>query len=271
MTDRYAVVGNPISHSRSPQIHTWFAEQTGEDIDYRAELLEPGRFAAGVDALRAAGVCGLNITVPFKEDAYRYAERLSERAEHAGAVNTLIFGPQACRGDNTDGVGLIRDLANLRLTLRDRRLLLLGAGGAARGVLRPLLAERPATFTIANRTAGKAQTLAASLGLEHVDGCGLDELSGCRFDVIINATAAGLNDQAPPLPDGIVAADGWCYDMMYGAGPTAFVRWAEAQGGCAADGLGMLVEQAAESFYCWRGVRPQTDAVIARLRDSLSG
>lgn len=269
MTDRYAVVGNPIGHSRSPQIHAWFAEQTVQDIDYRAELLEPGRFAVGVDALRADGVCGLNVTVPFKEDAYRYAERLSQRAEHAGAVNTLIFGQQGCRGDNTDGVGLVRDLANLRLSLRDRRLLLLGAGGAARGVLRPLLAERPAAFTIANRTAAKAQALAASL--DGVEGCGLDELSGRRFDAIINATAAGLNDQAPPLPDGIVAADGWCYDMMYGAGPTAFVRWAEAQGGCAADGLGMLVEQAAESFYCWRGVRPQTAAVIARLRDSLSG
>jgi shikimate dehydrogenase len=268
--DQYAVLGNPIHHSKSPRIHALFAAQTGQFLEYRAILVEPGGFAAAVDAFRATGGRGLNITVPCKQDAWVYADVLSARAERAGAVNTLVFRDNGeAFGENTDGIGLVRDLThNHGLALAGKRILLLGAGGAARGVVQPLLAAAPASLVIANRTPDKAAELALLFSdLSPVAGCSFPELAGRRFDLIINATAAGLKDQVPPLPADVVAPGGWCYDMMYGDEPTAFVRWAQAQGAeQAVDGLGMLVEQAAEAFLLWRGVRPETKAVLAQLR-----
>ncbi len=267
--DRYAVMGNPIAHSLSPRIHTLFATQTGQHLEYRALLVEPGQFATAARAFQGAGGRGLNVTVPFKQDAWVFADLLSARAERAGAVNTLLFEAGGVRGDNTDGPGLVRDLCgNHGYSLAGRRILLLGAGGAARGILQPLLAEQPAQLVIANRTAGKALELALRFSdLGPVSGCGFAELAGRRFDLILNATAAGLNDVAPPVPDGLLAAEGWCYDLMYGREPTAFVRWGHEQGAARSlDGLGMLVEQAAESFHLWRGVWPETQPVIAALR-----
>jgi len=268
--DRYAVMGNPIAHSKSPQIHSLFAAQTGQALEYHAILVEPGRFAAAVDAFKTTGGKGLNVTVPFKQDAWVYADTLSARAERASAVNTLRFEAGGeCFGDNTDGVGLVRDLTvNHGATLAGSHVLLLGAGGAARGVLQPLLAAQPASLTIANRTPAKAAELALQFGdLGRLMGCGLADLGAERFDLIINATAAGLAAAVPPLPEAILAAGGWCYDLMYGDEPTPFLRWGLEHGAARTlDGLGMLVEQAAESFYCWRGVRPETQPVITALR-----
>lgn len=267
--DQYAVMGHPIAHSLSPRIHTLFAAQAGQHLEYRAILVERGGFAAAARAFRAAGGKGLNVTVPFKQDAWVFADVLSARAERAGAVNTLCFEPGGVHGDNTDGPGLVRDLkVNHVCALAGRRILLLGAGGAARGVLQPLLAEQPVQLVIANRTAGKSAELALRFGdLGPVSGCGFADLVGRSFDLIINATAAGLNDAAPSLPAGVLVADGWCYDLMYGHEPTAFVRWGREQGAARSlDGLGMLVEQAAEAFHRWRGIWPETKPVIAALR-----
>ncbi len=269
LPDHYAVMGNPIAHSKSPRIHALFAAQTGQNLEYRAVLVEPDGFAAAARAFREAGGKGLNVTVPFKQDAWVFADLLSARAERAGAVNTLIFEPAGVRGDNTDGPGLVRDLTvNHGGPLEEKRILLLGAGGAARGVLQPLLAERPAHLVIANRTAGKAAELALRFSdLGRVSGCGFADLAGRRFDLIVNATAAGLSDAVPPLPDGVLAAGGWCYDLMYGGEPTAFVRWGWTHDAARSlDGLGMLVEQAAESFHLWRGIWPETKPVIEALR-----
>jgi shikimate dehydrogenase len=270
MTDHYAVMGNPIAHSKSPRIHTLFAEQTGQDLEYSAILVEPGHFVEAVAAFHARGGRGLNITVPFKQDAWTLASRRSERAERAGAVNTLVLEESGEHfGDNTDGAGLVRDLLhNHGSGIEGRRLLLVGAGGAARGVLEPLLDERPALLVIANRTPGKAVDLARRFcELGRVEGGGFDALEGQTFDLVINATAAGLSGTVPDLPASVVGAGTWCYDMMYADEPTAFVRWSTARGAARAlDGLGMLVEQAAESFCLWRGVRPDTAPVIAALR-----
>ena len=271
MSDRYAVIGNPIEHSKSPRIHRAFAGQTGEDLVYERLLGDPEHFAEDVRRFLESGGKGLNVTVPFKEDAWRLADELTPRARSAGAVNTLVLRSDGTLlGDNTDGVGLVRDLTqNQGFDFHGQRILLLGAGGAARGVVRPLLEQRPASLVIANRTARKAQELAAELqgfGVE-VRGIGLDELDGQRFDLIINATAAGLEGKVPPIPPQCLASGGWIYDMMYGSEPTAFVRWGERHGAARAlDGLGMLVEQAAESFRVWRGVHPATEAVIEELR-----
>jgi len=269
MTDLYAVIGNPIEHSKSPQIHAAFARQTGQDIRYGRILGDLEEFEADVAAFVAGGGRGLNVTVPFKERAFRLADTSSARAQAAEAVNTLAVRDNGLYGDNTDGVGLVRDLGcNHLFGLRGARVLLLGAGGAVRGVLHPLLDERPQRLVIANRTASKALALArAAGGRGAVTGCGLDELSGQRFDLIINGTAAGLAAQVPDIPDDCLADGGWTYDMMYGSRPTAFVEWGRAHGAARAlDGLGMLVEQAAEAFYLWRGVRPDTGPVIASLR-----
>lgn len=272
--DRYAVLGNPIRHSKSPRIHALFAAQTGQSLEYRAILAEPGGFAAAVNEFRANGGKGVNITVPFKQDAWVYADVLSARAERARAVNTLLFKDNGeAYGENTDGLGLARDLGvNHGFELSGKHILLLGAGGAARGVLQPLLAAAPAGLVIANRTPEKALDLALLFSDQGpVSGCGLNALAGRRFDLIINATSAGLNDRTPPLPQGVLAAGGWCYDLLYGDASTAFMRWAQAQGAAQAlDGLGMLVEQAAESFLLWRGVRPATAPVIALLRNQTS-
>lgn len=275
MTDRYVLFGNPVAHSPSPLVHAAFAAQTGQDMTYERLLVPLGEFAAAAAAFFAGGGRGANVTLPFKEDACRFATRLSERARRAGAVNTLALEPGGgVLGDNTDGVGLVRDLtANLGWPIAGRRVLILGAGGATRGVLGPLLEQRPAQLRIANRTAAKAERLAAEFaGLGAVAGGGFAELgTQAPFDLLINATSASLAGELPPLPAGVLGARGAVYDMMYGAAPTPFLRWAETQGAAAlADGLGMLVEQAAESFALWRGVRPQTAPVIAEVRAALA-
>ncbi|MCW9058654.1 MAG: shikimate dehydrogenase [Gammaproteobacteria bacterium] len=270
MTDLYAVMGNPIAHSLSPRIHDWFAQQTGQDLRYEARLVAVDGFANAVAAFREEGGKGLNITVPFKQEAWKLANTRSPRAQRAGAVNTLVIGENdSLYGDTTDGVGLLRDLTvNLGLNLAGMDILLLGAGGAVRGVLEPLLAQGPRRLLIANRTAERAATLAADYRtLGAVEGCGFDDLAGQDFDLVINGTAAGLQDEVPAIPGTVLKRGGCGYDMMYGTEPTAFVRWCREQGaGRTADGLGMLVEQAAESFFLWRGVRPGTVPVIARLR-----
>jgi len=270
MTDRYAVIGNPIGHSKSPLIHSEFARQTGQDMEYGRLLGNLEDFCAEVHRFFGSGGCGMNVTVPFKEEAWRISSARSPEAESAGAVNTLRLGQGGeLRGDNTDGVGLLRDLTeNNGFELVGMRVLLLGAGGAARGVLRPLLEGGPAELVVANRTAAKAAALAAaSRGHGPLRGSGLDALAGGRFDLIINATSAGLAGKVPSLPDDCLAPHGWTYDMLYGEGHTPFCRWGAAHGADRTlDGLGMLVEQAAESFFLWRGVRPVTGPVIALLR-----
>ena len=268
--DRYAVFGHPIGHSKSPRIHRLFAEQTGQSIAYTAQDVRPECFDTAVRVFRAGGGSGLNCTVPLKELAFRCAEHLTDRARLSGAVNTLWWDDGgSLHGDNTDGVGLLRDLTgNLHLELTGRRILILGAGGAARGILGPLLAQRPATLVIANRTVSRARELARRFSaLGAVQACGFAELKGQRFDLVINATAASLENQLPPLPEDLLLPGGVCYDLMYSDQPTAFVRWGLAHGArLSVDGLGMLVEQAAEAFLRWRGVRPDTRPVIALLR-----
>lgn len=273
MTDLYCVFGNPIAHSKSPAIHATFAAQTGQDLRYEARLAPVDDFAGAVAAFVREGGRGANVTVPFKEDAYRLATRRTARAEAAGAVNLLVFEGTEIVGDNSDGAGLLRDLElNLGHPLQGRRVLLLGAGGAARGALGPLLAARPAALALANRTPEKARALAAAFSDQGaVDGLAFADLTGRNYDVIINATAASLAGELPPLPDGLLAPAGLAYDMMYGRGTTPFLAWAQAQGaGHCADGLGMLVEQAAEAFHVWRGVRPESAPVLAALRAQLS-
>jgi shikimate dehydrogenase len=263
-------MGNPIAHSKSPRIHQLFAEQTGQSIRYRAILVERDRFPEAVAQFLASGGKGLNVTVPFKQQAWQISDKLSERARRAEAVNTLMAqGNGNLFGDNTDGAGLVRDLSvNLGIALAGRRILMLGAGGAARGVLGPLLDARPSALRIANRTPQRAERLVelfADLG--NLKGGGLDTLEGEAFDIVINATAAGLQGEVPPLPPGVIGPETCCYDMMYGPEPTAFMQYARSQGAeLAFDGLGMLVEQAADSFRLWRGVSPQTGPVIDLLR-----
>jgi len=266
MTDRYAVIGNPIEHSKSPQIHTAFARQTGQDIVY--DKILGNTFAEDVSGFFNEGGRGLNVTVPFKQDAFEFVDELSRRAQSAGAVNTLIrLDDGKVRGDNTDGVGLVTDLGcNHLFNFRGSKILLLGAGGASRGVLQPLLDQQPFKLVIANRTVSKAHDLAAMVEDERVTGCGFDEINE-QFDLIINGTASGLTGEVPAIPDDGLADGGWTYDMMYATEPTAFVKWGRQHGaGKALDGLGMLIEQAAESFYLWRGVRPDTSSVIELLR-----
>ena len=273
MSDRYAVIGNPIEHSKSPSIHAAFARQTGEDIQYGRLLGDLDRFGVNVRDFFTTGGRGLNVTLPFKEQAWDLSDRLSEAARRAGAVNTLHpLDNGELFGNNTDGIGLVRDLTqNHGLLLGGCRILLLGAGGAAKGVVGPLLAEGPELLHIANRTPAKAEALALVAGNpELVRGSGLDELQGGAFDLIINATAAGLQGSTPDIPASALAPGGWTYDLMYGREPTAFVRWGAAlRATKALDGLGMLVEQAAESFFIWRGVRPTTGPVIAELRQRM--
>jgi len=273
MTDQYAVVGNPIGHSKSPAIHAAFAEQTEQDLNYEALLFELDLFKEQAQAFFAAGGKGLNVTVPFKLDAWQFADILSKRAQRAGSVNTLMIGKDdKIYGDNTDGVGLVRDIVqNHGGNIAKKRVLVLGAGGAVRGVLAIILAENPKSLVIANRTVSKAQTLADEFAdLGEISALGFDELAGQQFDLVINGTAASLQGDLPPLPDGILAANAWCYDMMYGAEETVFNAWARDQGAeKTMDGLGMLVEQAAESFFMWRHVRPNTTAVIESLRAQL--
>jgi len=273
MSDRYCVFGNPIGHSKSPAIHARFAAQTGQDLVYQALLAPLDGFVTAVREFAAAGGKGANVTVPFKEEAFRLCDRLSERARRAGAVNTLQFGEDGILGDNTDGAGLLRDIEhNLGVKLEGKRVALLGAGGAARGALAPLLADRPQSLAIANITVARAEELAAGVAdLGAVAAGGFADLAGGRFDVVINATSASLSGDTLPLPEGLFAPGALAYDMMYGPGETLFMEQARQLGaGRCADGLGMLVEQAAEAFVLWRGVRPQTATVLAELRELLA-
>lgn len=270
MTDRYCVFGHPVGHSKSPAIHAAFAAQTGEPIEYTAIEAPLDDFAGAWRRFTAEGGRGANVTVPFKEEAFRLCDTLSERARRAGAVNTLILGGNGLTyGDTTDGVGLVRDLVGHGVALRGARVLVLGAGGAVRGVLEPLLAEAPASLFVANRTAEKAAGLAADFhDLGEIEGGGFDAVAG-PFDLVINGTSASLAGDLPPLPDDLFAPGATAYDMMYGAEPTVFLRWAAVRGARPLDGLGMLVEQAAESFFQWRGKRPETAPVRERLRQAL--
>lgn len=274
MTDKYAVIGNPIAHSKSPLIHSMFAAQTcpelgrraGQDISYEAILAPLDGFAATIERLRKEGYKGCNVTVPFKFEAFKIVTQLTERAQAAQAVNTLKFDGDTILGDNTDGAGLVRDIEhNLGVSLQDKRILLMGSGGAAYGVVLPLLAASPG-LTVVNRTPEKAQQLGAALSVHgQINVCGYAGLGKKTFDCIINATSSGLSDEMPPLPPGIFAPGALAYDMMYGR-ETPFMRFAREQGAQVADGLGMLVEQAAEAFYLWRDVRPDTAPVISALR-----
>ncbi|WP_110666401.1 shikimate dehydrogenase [Salinicola halophilus] len=270
MTDRYAVFGNPIGHSRSPTIHAAFAEQTGEAMRYAAIEAPKADFAGAWRRFVAEGGSGANVTVPFKEAAFELADTLTARARLAGAVNTLsVDADGATHGDTTDGVGLVRDLAFHAAPLDGARVLLLGAGGASRGVIEPLLAANVTSLTIANRTVAKARALAelfAECG--EIDGCGFEDVTG-PFDVVINATSASLAGDLPPLPDDLFLDGGVAYDMMYAAEPTVFLRWAGDRGARTLDGLGMLIEQAAASFALWRGVTPETRALREQLRRAL--
>jgi shikimate dehydrogenase len=275
MADKYAVFGNPIAHSKSPDIHRQFAEQTGQDLSYSKQLVAEDGFEAAANEFFASGGKGLNITVPFKQDAYAYVARTTPRARRAGAVNTLsLEADGTILGDTTDGVGLVSDIVNnLGWEIRHKRVLVLGAGGAVRGVLEPLLEQQPQHIVIANRTVDKALQLSKGFAeFGYLLGCGFDMLGEQQFDLIINGTSAGLQGELPPLPDSLIDANGTnaCYDMLYGAEPTPFIQWAAQRGAQVSDGLGMLVGQAAESFALWRGVRPETAPVIANLRDQLS-
>ncbi len=270
--DRYAVVGNPVAHSLSPRIHLSFAGQVQQQISYESIELAIDDFPAQIEKLQQQGLKGANVTVPFKQRAWELCSQRSPRAEQAGAVNTLSFDDKGeISGDNTDGTGLTRDLQdNHDIRIPHRKILILGAGGAVRGVLAPLLALEPERVVIANRTLKKAETLASDfISVGAVSTCGYDDLGAEKFDLIINATAAGLSDQVPPLSEKVIGSNTICYDLMYRLdAPTAFVAWARSRGAASAiDGLGMLVEQAAVSFYIWRGVRVNTSEVINNLRD----
>ena len=266
MTDQYAVIGNPIQQSKSPIIHTAFAQATTQDLEYTK--IEGHDFAADVDAFRARGGRGMNITAPFKLDAFAYATERSERAQLAGAANALKFDGERVLAENFDGIGLVRDVThNLRCALKGKRVLVLGAGGATRGALLPFLAEQPAELVIANRSLGKAQELVAiGAAKGHVRACTYDDLEGQAFDVVFNATSASLMADLPPVPASVFTGCLLAYELAYGKGLTPFLRLAQNAGvKQVADGVGMLAEQAAEAFEWWRGVRPDTRAVIELL------
>lgn len=263
MPDRYAVIGNPVAHSKSPWIHAQFARATGQDMEYGAIAAPLEGFAAAVAQFRAAGGKGLNVTLPFKAEAFRLCASTSERAAAAQTVNTLVLDRPEIYGDNTDGAGLLTDLtANLGRVLAGARVLLIGAGGAAQGVLAPLAGAGAAALVVANRTVARARALAARVA--GVRACGLEALAGQSFDLVVNATSAGLTGEAPALPAGLFRPGALAYDMVYGR-DTPFLEQARAAGAATADGTGMLAEQAAESFLLWRGVRPDTRAVRAAL------
>lgn len=265
--DRYVVIGNPIAHSRSPEIHARFARETGEAMAYERLLVEPGGFARAAAAFFAGGGRGANVTLPFKEDAFAFAQEHTARAREAGAVNTLALRGGAVLGDNTDGAGLVRDLtANLGLALAGRRILLLGAGGAARGVVGPLLALGPAALVVANRTPGRAVALAKAFAAAGpVEGVALDAM-GAGYDLVVNATSSSTRGEPLALAPATFAPGALAYDMAYGAAAVPFLEAARRAGARASDGVGMLVEQAAESFFLWRGKRPDTAGAIAALR-----
>ena len=267
--DRYAVFGQPIKHSKSPMIHTLFAEQTDQQLEYSKQEVSAEQFDVALERFFATGGKGLNCTVPLKELAWARADKKSERAELSQAVNTLMLLKDGTLfGDNTDGAGLVRDLTvNHSLSLKGQKILLLGAGGASRGILGPLLDQNPESIMVANRTVERAVKLVSHF--QHkgtVDSCSFSELEGKQFDLILNATAASLTGDLPPLPAGILKSGGACYDLAYGSEKTAFVLWGEEQRAVKSlDGIGMLAEQAAEAFELWRGVKPETAAAIEQL------
>lgn len=272
--DKYAVIGSPISHSLSPRIHAAFAQQTGQQLEYAAIEVRPEEFFDRLNELQEAGYKGLNITLPLKGLAWEAADVCSDDCNRAQAVNVLAFNEDGRRhGFNTDGSGLLRDLTVTNgVSLEDKEILILGAGGAVRGILAPLLRSRPRRITVANRSSGKALQLAENFSdLGEIEGCGLDGIAPDRnerrYDLIINGTSAGIDDGLPSLPEDILAPGAVTYDLMYARQPTAFVRWGQSRGArLALDGLGMLVEQAAESFYIWRSVKPDPKPVLAMLR-----
>jgi shikimate dehydrogenase len=277
MTDRYAVIGHPVEHSLSPRIHAAFARASGQDVSYDRVLAPLDGFRATALAFRDAGGRGLNVTLPFKHEAWELAGTHSDYARGARAVNTLVFADGQIAGHNTDGLGLARDLRdNLGCPVRGRRVLLMGAGGAVYGVMESLLREQPQKIVVANRTLHKAEALVAHFGDLHrlaaggVSACAYAALAGARFDLVINATSAGLADGMPPLPRDVFEPAALAYEMVYGR-ETPFMRFAAECGARAADGLGMLVEQAAESFHIWRGVWPETAPVIRALRQKDEG
>jgi shikimate dehydrogenase len=265
----YGVIGHPVAHSRSPFIHGMFARQTGQNLVYRLHDVHPDHFHTFVMDFWKRGGKGLNVTVPHKISATGLVRAMSERATRAGAVNTLLMDENGITGDNTDGAGLVRDLTvNLKVALAGLRILVAGSGGAARGVIGPLLDQSPGLIVIAGRSAARAGALARQFeALGPVAGCGLDGIPALAFDVVINATSAGLAGEVPVLPVTVITPDTLCYDMSYARAGTAFLQWAREQG-CThlAQGWGMLVEQAAESFESWRGVRPSTAPVLAALQ-----
>lgn len=272
--DKYAVFGNPIKHSKSPVIHSAFARQCGRQLQYRAVLVKPDGFERAAKQFFDDGGAGLNITLPFKREAFAFADKLSSRAQRAGAVNTLSVGEGGViQGENTDGIGLVRDMiANLGWAVQGLKVLIVGAGGAARGVLEPLLREKPKQLLVVNRTPEKATVLAEEFAdLGSIIGGSYSLVGDESFDLIINASSAGLSGETPPLPGSVLNERSCCYDMIYGSGPTAFMRWAAKNTAWAvADGLGMLVEQAAQSFYIWQHQLPETRPVIAQVRESLA-
>ena len=269
MSDRYAVIGHPISHSKSPVIHRIFAEETGEALTYEAIDVPPEELGEAIARFISNGGRGLNVTVPHKQDVLPLMDSLTERAKLAGAVNTIRCGDNGeLEGDNTDGVGLVADLRdNLGIELTDASILILGAGGATRGIIPPLMEQKPAELVVANRTVDKAQALATGfMDLGNISACGFSDLDNRRFNLIINATSAGLEGEVPPFPTSLLSTDAVCYDLSYSMRDTPFVSWAK-ENGCdkVYQGWGMLIEQAAESFAIWRGVRPDTAEVRRRL------
>jgi len=267
--DRYAIIGHPVDHSLSPAIHAAFARQTDQALEYARIDAPPGRFATALREFLGTGGKGLNVTLPFKEEAFALCHVVGPRAKKARAVNTLsVHADGNLAGDNTDGTGLVRDLKhNRHVTLKNKRILLLGAGGAARGVLPALLDEKPSRVHIANRTPERAEKLAERFPGQHVQGGGYETLNGTTFDLVLNATSASLMGALPPLPRDCLHPSAVCYDLFYSDRPTVFMLWAEQEGAAQVfDGWGMLVEQAAESFRLWRGVRPDTSALIATHR-----
>ncbi|MDD5322856.1 MAG: shikimate dehydrogenase [Methylococcales bacterium] len=267
--DRYAVFGYPIKHSKSPRIHQIFAEQTGQSLEYSPQEVPAEQFSAAVARFFAEAGKGLNCTIPLKELAWAYADKKTERAQLSKAVNTLALQADgSILGDNTDGIGLITDLmTNHAISLAGSRILILGAGGASRGIIVPLLEQSPHSIVIANRTIDKAVNLATEFQDKgSISGCGFSNLKNQQFDLILNATSTSLSGQLPPLPECLLAKNGVCYDLAYSNEPTVFVRWGlENHAVKSLDGLGMLVEQAAEAFFIWRGVRPETRPVIELL------
>jgi shikimate dehydrogenase len=267
--DRYIVIGNPVSHSLSPAIHAHFASQTNDDIEYGMLLVPLGRFAHEARRFFDAGGKGANVTVPFKVDAFEWARTRSVRAEIAGAANFLALRSGIVEADNTDGAGLVADLTrNLGIRLRGARILIVGAGGATRGVIAPLLAEEPRRLVIANRTFERAADLAKRFAT--VEAVGIDAIPAGDFDIVVNATSTSIHGEPLPVPDRVLAGAGLAYDMAYGPKSAPFVAKARALGASSSDGLGMLVEQAAESYFLWRGRRPATHAILAELRARLA-